>query len=184
MSGARLTRVAVLLVALVLSLATGSAAQDVLKDIVQLAARARELQTPERARTVWGPPRQAFGDYKPLFVYDSPRPVLQSVELKYASKDAAPRRLEFIDFIFWNQKIGEAAIRDWLGSPASIEKDPDKLGQSGARWLYNGKDRADLRVIHVLFNTAAMERARVLSRDSSSQAIVPTITVRISGAPR
>jgi len=164
-------------------LATGAAAQDVQKEVVRLVARARELQSPERAMSVWGGPRQRFGDTRPLLVYDPQRPSVESVELKYKPPEAKPKRLEFIDITMWKQGVGEKEIRDWLGPPEKVEKDPVKLGQAGARWLYSQRDRAELRVIHVLFNTAAAERARALSRAPAGD-IVPTIVIRVDGASR
>jgi len=163
--------------------AAGAAAQDVQKEIVRLVARAREFQSPARALSVWGTPRQRFGDIRPLFVYDPQRPSVESVELKYKASDAAPNRLEFIDITIWKQGVGEGEIRGWLGPPEKVEKDPVKLGQAGARWLYGQRDQAELRIIHVLFVTAAAERARALSRAAAGD-IVPTIVIRVDGAPR
>ena len=164
-------------------LAGAAAAQDVLKEVVSLVARARELQNPDRPTSVWGGPRQRFGDTRPLLVYDPQRPSVESVELKYKPPEAKPKRLEFIDITMWKQGVGEKEIRDWLGPPEKVEKDPVKLGQAGARWLYSQRDRAELRVIHVLFNTAAAERARALSRAPAGD-IVPTIVIRVDGASR
>jgi hypothetical protein len=163
--------------------AAGAAAQDVQKEVVRLVTRAREFQSPQRALRTWGAPRQRFGDTRPLFIYDPQRPSIESVELKYKSPDTAPNRLEFIDITIWKQGVGEGEIRGWLGPPEKVEKDPVKLGQAGARWLYGQRDQAELRVIHVLFATLAAERARALSRSAAGD-IVPTIVIRVDGAPK
>jgi hypothetical protein len=167
----------------ILFLAAGAVAQDVQREVVRLVTRAREFQTPERALSVWGAPRQRFGETRPLFVYDPQRPAVESVELKYKAPADGPKRLEFIDITIWKQGLGEAEIRGWLGPPEKVEKDPVKLGQAGARWLYGQRDQAGLRIIHVLFVTAATERARTLSRAAAGD-IVPTIVIRVDGTPK
>ena len=158
-------------------------AVDVWPEIVRLAARARELQTPERAFLVWGAPRRRSGDLRPLLAYDPQRPPIDTVELKYRLKDANPRRLEFVDITLWSPDIREETLRTWFGPPAGVEKNPERLGQDGALWTYGGKDRADLGVIQVVLDTATAERARSLSK-ASAQGITPTIVIRLDGAPR
>jgi hypothetical protein len=179
MSGVRLLAP---LLALVLVAAGDAAASSLQEEVAKLATRARELQTPEQALSRWGRPRQQFNEFKPLFVYDPRRPSLETVELRYAPKNEAPRRLQFIDVIIWNQAFGENEVRAWLGEPSNVEKDP-RLGPSGGRWIYSGKDRAELGVVHVAFDTAAAERARSLSRDTA-RPVVPTVVIRLDGQRR